>query len=106
MTKRKLGAGDSWLAPAARIAGICEKRRCSKTERLAMNEVVITLICHSSGLFSVGKNLGGLNESFVFKTRKEADAKAEQLKKADGPIVKVRIVIIDFTIEEPLVAAE
>ncbi len=62
-----------------------------------MNEVIITLICHPDGLFSVGKNLGGFNESFVCKTREEADAKAEQLKKEVGPNAKARIVVNDLT---------
>jgi len=56
----------------------------------------ITIICHSTGQFSVGKNMGGFNGIEVFKTRKEADAYAIQLQVQAGGPDKARIIVHDL----------
>jgi hypothetical protein len=58
--------------------------------------ITITLICHSNGQFSVGKNMGGFNGSMVFKTREEADAYAIQLQAQAGGPDKARIIVHDL----------
>jgi DNA invertase Pin-like site-specific DNA recombinase len=66
---------------------------------------IITIICHSNGQFSVGKNMGGFNGSMVFRTREEADAHAKQLQeKAGGPNV-AKIVVHDLKREAERPAA-
>jgi hypothetical protein len=56
----------------------------------------ITIICHSNGQFSVGKNMGGFNGSMVFKTREEAAAYAIQLQAQAGGPDKARIIVHDL----------
>ena len=51
-----------------------------------MRMVVISIICHSNGQFSVGKNMGGFNGSTVFASLEEANASARKLQaEAGGP---------------------
>ncbi len=70
--------------------------RYTRATRYRLSEVVITIICHTNGQFSVGKNMGGFNGSEIFKTREEADACAMQLQEqAGGPDV-ARIVVHDL----------
>jgi hypothetical protein len=57
----------------------------------------ITIICHSDGLFSVGKNLGTGKGSVVFKSRAEADAHAKELQAEAGGPEKAKIVVHDLT---------
>ncbi len=64
--------------------------------RATRYRVCITVICHTNGMFSVGKNLGGFNGSTVFKTRQEADAHAEKLQAEAGGPEKAGIVVRDF----------
>ncbi len=68
----------------------------SRYTRATRYRVCITIICHSNGLFSVSKNLGGFNGSTVFKTRTEADACAEQFQVQAGGPEKARIVVHDL----------
>ena len=56
----------------------------------------ITIICHSNGQFSVGRNMGGFNGSTVFKTRDEADAAAVHLQAQAGGPEKARIIVHDL----------
>ncbi len=68
----------------------------SRYTRATRYRVCITIICHSDGRFSVGKNMGGFNESMVFKTREEADACAMQLQAQAGGPDKARIIVHDL----------
>ena len=48
--------------------------------------VIITIICHPNGQFSVGKNMGGGNGMKLFTTREAADAHVKHLQaEAGGP---------------------
>jgi hypothetical protein len=58
-------------------------------------EVIIVVICHSNGQFSVGKNLGTGLGGRVFKTREAADAYAKQVAKEALP-AKAKIIIHDL----------
>jgi hypothetical protein len=55
--------------------------------------VIITLMCHSNGQFSVTKNLGGFHESRVFTTRAAADAHAMQLQAEAGGPDNAKIIV-------------
>jgi hypothetical protein len=58
--------------------------------------VIITMICHPNGQFAVGKNMGGFNESMMFKTREEADACAMQLQAEAGGPDDAKIIVHDL----------
>jgi hypothetical protein len=50
------------------------------------HNVIIRIIHHTDGQFSVGKNPGGGHGSAVFKTREDADGCAKRLQaEAGGP---------------------
>jgi len=66
---------------------------------------IITIICHSNGQFSVGKNMGGFNGSMVFKTRGEADAYATQLQEKAGGPNAAKVVVHDLKREAERSAA-
>ena len=77
----------------------------SRYTRATRYRVSITIICHTNGQFSVGKNMGGFNGSMVLKTREEADAYATQLQaKAGGP-EEARIIVYDLKREAERSAA-
>lgn len=67
--------------------------------------ITITTICHTNGLFAVGKNMGGFNGSTVFKTREKADAHAQQLQAQAGGPDKARIIVHDLKMEAEKSAA-
>ncbi len=69
----------------------------TRATRYRLSIVSITVICHSNGQFSVGKNMGGFNGSEVFKTREEADAYAIQLQAQAGGSEKARIIVHDLS---------
>ena len=57
--------------------------------------IIITIICHSNGQFSVGKNIGhGIR---LFATRKAADARAMQLQAEAGGADNAKIIVHDLT---------
>jgi hypothetical protein len=68
----------------------------SNYTRATRYRVCITIICHTNGLFSVGKNLGGFNGSTLFKTREEADTDAMRLQTQAGGPDKARIIVHDL----------
>ena len=59
--------------------------------------VIIDIICHPNGLFSVTKNPGGFHESSLFTTREEGDAHAMQLQAEAGGPNDAKIVVHDLT---------
>jgi hypothetical protein len=69
--------------------------RYTRATRYRLSSTV-TIICHSNGQFSVGKNMGGFNGSPVFKTREKADAYAMQLQAQAGGPDKARIIVHDL----------
>ena len=58
--------------------------------------VIITIICHLNGQFSVTKRLGGFHESRMFTTRAAADAYAMKLQAEAGGPDDAKIVVHDL----------
>ena len=68
--------------------------------RATVDKIVIVIICHSNGHFSVWRGLGTGHGSPIFKTRQEADARAKQLQDEAGGPEKATIIVND----DPLTA--
>ena len=62
-----------------------------------MDKIVIVIICHSNGRFSVWREPGTVHGSPIFKTRQKADARAKQLQDEAGGPEKATIVVRDLT---------
>jgi hypothetical protein len=60
-------------------------------------QAVITIICHSNGQFSVGKNMGTSQGSTVFKTLEAANDYAKQLQEEEGGPDWAKITVHDLT---------
>ncbi len=63
-----------------------------------MQTIVISIVCHPDGRFSVDKNMmmGGGHWSTVFKTREAADGRAMQLQAEAGGPDRATIVVHDL----------
>jgi hypothetical protein len=62
-----------------------------------MDKILIVVICHSSGLFSVWREPGTVHGNPILKTRQEADARAKQLQDEAGGPEKAIVVVRDLT---------
>jgi hypothetical protein len=62
-----------------------------------VDKIVVVILCHLDGHFSVWRGLGTGHARPIFKTRQEADARAKVLQDEAGGPEKASILVRDLT---------